>query len=143
MRRLKHLWIGAALTLAIAGCSNVNYQKPADPLEAGRDFIRATLDANFSVADKYPLHDSLNSHLYERYKDWFSKLPSEEKSEYKHATININKVDKVNDSTTIIDFSNTYKKEPLEIKMIKTRNQWWVDFQYTFAGKLPTDSTSH
>jgi hypothetical protein len=60
------------------------------------------------------------------------KKPATEKEGYKNANIIINSTENVSDSVTIINYSNTYKKEPSKIKLVKKNNEWLVDFKYTF-----------
>jgi hypothetical protein len=45
----------------------------------------------------------------------------------------------VNDSTTVINYSNDYMNKPMEIKVIRSNNEWKVDFKYTYSGNLPID----
>ena len=45
----------------------------------------------------------------------------------------------VNDSITIINYSNSYMNKPLEIKVVKEDHKWQVDFKYTYSGNLPID----
>lgn len=115
-----------------------NYKKPDDPLEAGRDFIRFALDGNMRQAELFILKDQTNERLFDEIEKKYNNSTAPEKGGYKDASIIINKSQNVNDSTTIINYSNSYKKENNEIKLIKRNNEWWVDFKYTFTG----DSTN-
>jgi hypothetical protein len=38
----------------------------------------------------------------------------------------------VNDSTTVVIFSNSYKNDHDTLKVLKKNNQWLVDFKYLF-----------
>lgn len=49
----------------------------------------------------------------------------------------INKYADENDSTTIINYSNSFINRPMEIKVVKTGGDWWVDFSYLSSGNLP------
>jgi hypothetical protein len=46
-------------------------------------------------------------------------------------------MEEVNDSTSIINYSNTYMNKPMEIKLVRENKKWVVDFKYTFSGNLP------
>jgi hypothetical protein len=119
------------LAVLLAAC-NSNYQKPTDPTEAGRDFINATLKADYSVADKYIPSDTLNEHFFKRYKEWYGNLPDSQKEGYSQASLTIYSVNKPTDSTAIINFSNTYMNRHDNIAMVKKDGEWWVDFGYMF-----------
>lgn len=128
-------------TFLFIGCGETdNYKKPDDPLEAGRDFIRFALDGNMRQAELFILKDQANERLFDEIEKKYNNSTSQEKGGYKDASIIINKSQTINDSTTIIDYSNSYKKENNEIKLVKHNNEWWVDFKYTFTGSDTTNS---
>lgn len=107
--------------------------KNSDPLEAGREFINASLTGDYDYAKKYLLTDSTNLMYFDRFVEFDEKKPAADKEGYKNANIIINSTENVSDSVTIINYSNTYKKEPSKIKLIKKNNAWLVDFKYTFS----------
>lgn len=132
-------FITLLLAIAFIGCSETdNYKKPDDPLESGRDFIRFALDGNMRQAKLFILKDQANERLFSEIEKKYNASSSREKADYKDASIIINKSQDINDSTTIINYANSYKKENNEIKLVKQNNEWWVDFKYTFTG----DSTN-
>ena len=103
-----------------------------DTAEAtGKEFIRNTLDGNFDKAETLIFKDSLNVQFYENYKLFMDKQPDSIIQKYKGSDFIINKFSQVNDSTAIIDFSNSYKNKPTEIKVVKRDGEWWVDLKYT------------
>ena len=108
-------------------------------LDTGRAFIRASLDGDFRTAEQYLLKDSQNIDLFESYKTFYSRLSNEKKSNYKSASYDINKYLDVDDSTTIINYSNSYMKKPMEIKLVRRNGAWSVDFKYISSGNLPID----
>jgi hypothetical protein len=78
------------------------------------------------------LKDSLNIQTFETYKNYYkTNLTNEIKLGYKKASYNINKFDDVNDSTVIINYSNTYMNKPTNIKLVKKDKIWSVDFTFT------------
>lgn len=126
--------------LLFTGCTeNKDAQKPDDPLEAGREFIRFALDGDMQNAKAYILPDPDNERLFETIEKKYAAETQEEKINYKGASIIINKFQSLNDSTAIINYSNSYKKQNSEIKLVKTNNEWWVDFKYTFTGSNDTE----
>ncbi len=110
--------------------------KNSDPLDAGREFIDASLRGDYEYAKKYLLTDTTNQMYFERFVDFDEKKPTVDKEGYKNANIIINSTENISDSVTIINYSNTYKKEPAKLKLIKKSNAWWVDFKYTFLDSL-------
>jgi hypothetical protein len=105
----------------------------SDPLLAGREFINASLTGDFDYAKKYLLADSTNLMYFERFVEFDNNKPVSDKEGYKNSNIIINATETVSDSVTIINYSNTYKKEPSKIKLIRKDNKWLVDFKYTFS----------
>lgn len=121
-----------SLLFFVACDQSVKTKKNSDPLEAGREFIDASLTGDYDYAKKYLLADSTNLMYFERFVEFDKKKPATEKEGYKNANIIINSTENVSDSVTIINYSNTYKKEPSKIKLVKKNNEWLVDFKYTF-----------
>jgi hypothetical protein len=115
---------------------SVKTKKNSDPLEAGREFINASLTGDYDYAKKYLLEDSSNLMYFERFVEFDNKKPATDKEGYKNANIIINSTEKISDSVMVINYSNTYKKEPAKIKLIKKSNEWLVDFKYTFLDSL-------
>lgn len=123
-----------------SGCTgNEDYQKPDDPLEAGREFIRFALDGDMRKAKVFILPDGANERLFENIEKKYAAESQQEKDNYKDASIIINKSQSLNDSTTIINYSNSFKRENSEIKLVKINGEWWVDFKYTFTGNTETE----
>ncbi|MFT3749834.1 MAG: DUF4878 domain-containing protein [Agriterribacter sp.] len=132
-------FIVSLFTIFLFSCSGTdNYKKPDDPLEAGREFIEAALDGDMKKARVFILKDAANERLFDEIEKKYKGFSAEEKAAYKDASIRVNKSQNLNDSTTIINYSNSYKKENNQIKLVKQNNEWWVDFKYTFTG----DSTN-
>ncbi len=77
--------------------------------------------------------------LFETYKKLFDRLPKEKKKSYKEASYQINKYLDVDDSTTIINYSNSYMNKPMEIKVVRKNQEWSIDFKYISSGNLPID----
>ena len=118
---------------------NQPYQRPSTALDTGRDFIRASLNGDFTTAEILLLHDPQNNELFESYKQFYQKWPADKKANYKKASYEINKYVDLDDSTTIINYSNDYMNKPMEIKVVKDNGQWKIDFKYTYSGNLPID----
>lgn len=133
---MKYLLI-TLVSLLLFSCNNEEdeYHKPENALDAGREFIGQSLKGNFKTANKYMLQDKENQYWLSKWSDDFNKGSEQEKTAYSKASINIAEVnDAVPDSVTIISFSNSYKKAPQKVKIIKYNGEWKVDFKYTFSG---------
>lgn len=123
------------LLLALAVSCKENKETTANTsLDVGRNFIRASLDGNFTEAEKYLSADLKNAEYFNSFKTFYDKMPAEQKEGYRKSTYEINKIeDIVEDSVTIINYSTSYMHKPTEIKLIRENNKWAVDFQYTHS----------
>lgn len=118
--------------LVLASCASDSNLKPAeDAEEAGREFIRASLDGNMRKAEFYLLKDSANTMLFEKWKkDYYNKLSTEERINFKEANILPIKILNENDSVVHYSFSNTYKnKDTTTVKIIKSNGIWQIDLK--------------
>jgi hypothetical protein len=132
---MKYLLI--VLSLLLFSCTNEadEYHPPENALDAGREFIQQSLKGKFITAGKYMLQDKENQYWLSKWNEEFNKISEQEKASYGKASINISEVtDAIPDSVTIISFSNSFKKTPQKIKVIKYNEEWKVDFKYTFSG---------
>lgn len=66
------------------------------------------------------------------------RLTPEEKDQYKTASIRIHETRNINDSASVIYYSNSYRNKKDSLKVVKINNEWKVDFKYIFKHK--TDS---
>lgn len=125
----------------IAGLISCNhsYQRPSTALDTGRDFIRASLNGDFTTAEILLLKDPSNNELFESYKQFYQKWPADKKENYRKASYEINKYVDLDDSTTIINYSNDYMNKPMDLKVVRHNKEWSVDFKYTYSGNLPID----
>lgn len=120
-------------------CNNEKGIRPATALDTGREFIRASLDGDFETTEKLLLKDTQNLQLFESYKMLYERMPAENKKNYKAASYEINKYLDLDDSTTIINYSNSYMNKPMEIKVVRRDKIWSIDFKYISSGNLPID----
>lgn len=128
-----------SLLFLFTACNSPKKALPETALDTGREFIRASLDGNFETAEPLLLKDTQNLQLFDSYKQFYSNLPDEKKRSYKEASYTINKFMEVDDSTTLINYSNSYMNKPMEIKLVRINKIWNVDFKYTYSGNLPID----
>lgn len=129
--------VGLIFLLFFIACNqSPKTKKNSDPLEAGREFIDASLKGDYDYAKLYLLPDSMNLMYFDRFVEFDNKKSSAEKNGYKNANIIIDSTQNISDSVSIINYSNTYKKEPSKIRLVKKNNEWLVDFKYTFSGNM-------
>jgi hypothetical protein len=134
---MKYYSLLFACSILLISCKQKKTESPATAMEVGRSFIRASLDGDFKTAEPLILSDVENRQAFESFKNYFAQLPEAQRNQYKTANYNINKYEDVNDSTTIINYSNSYMNKPMEIKLVRIENKWLVDFKYTVSGNLP------
>jgi hypothetical protein len=139
MKRL----IQISTLLILFACNNSPNEpeviKPENGMDAAGKFLRAALDGDYKKARTYLVNDSTNNQIIDIYeKDYNNSLPPEDKKAYKTASIRfLKETHEVNDSTTIVHYSNSYKNRPDSLKIIKVNGQWFIDLNFTFQ---PTDS---
>ena len=127
------------LCIIICSCKNNDEKRPTTATETGTEFIRASLDGNFKSAEKLLLNDAQNTAMFDSYKTYYERLPQEKKQAYKKASYIINILTDENDSTTIINYSNSYMKQPMNIKVVRRNETWSVDFKYTSSDSSTTN----
>ncbi len=59
-------------------------------------------------------------------------LSPDEKKGLAAASINIHDINRTNDSTTIVVYSNSFKNNRDTLRALRTKGQWLVDFNYLF-----------
>src|SRR5688572_30879129 len=86
--------------IAFIGCGEDEaYVKATDAQDAGREFIRASLDGNMKKASFYVLRDSANEYVFNKWRQLYNQLTPQEKQAYRDATIRPIKIESINDST--------------------------------------------
>lgn len=139
----KYIYVLALALLAGSwNACKTTYSKPSDPTEAGRDFINASLKADYSIADGYVLQDSVNQYIYGRYKQQYQAMPQAEKDSYGKASLIIYSVKRPVDSVAVIEYSNTFKNQHMALHMVHTQGQWWVDLANTLNVRDSLDTMS-
>jgi len=102
-------------------------------IDAAREFIRSALDGKFEQAKKYMLPDSSNMQYISVAERNYQKADEETKNGYRSASIRIfSPVTHINDSTTIIIYSNSFKNDPDTLKVLSIKGQWLVDLKYLY-----------
>ncbi len=117
-----------AFLVILVGCSDeVSFTKAEDAQDAGREFIRASLDGNFPKAEFYLHKDTVSLLVYNRWKAGFQKMCAEENINYRQTNILPIEKKSNNDSVVSYTYSNSYKKEPTTLKIVRINGEWLVD----------------
>jgi len=124
------------LVMMICGCNTYNYKPATTALEGGREFIDACLKGDFEKAAFYMIEDSTNTSNLTKIKNDYKLKSSEDRHNYATASIIINSDEAIDDSTHIVNYSNSYDKINRKVKVINRNDSWLVDFKYTFSGNL-------
>lgn len=125
---MRNLIILAAIVLA-ASCRH-GYEKADDPQDAGREFIRASLDGDYKKAAFYLLRDSTNVLLIDRQRRNYEELNSDEKRQRRESSIRPIAIVKLSDSATTYKYFNTYNlKDTTSFTIVQSNGEWLVDLK--------------
>ncbi len=124
--------LGIMVLLFLGSCKGGREQNEAETdLVAAKEFVQAALKGKYDRAADFMLHDSLNDERLDAVSRM--ELSSDEKQGLWDASINIHSRKLVNDSTSIIVYSNSFHKENQDtLKVVKKDGKWLVDFKYLF-----------
>ncbi|WP_157474027.1 hypothetical protein [Flavihumibacter petaseus] len=115
--------------MVVASCGSEGYSRAEDAQDAGREFIRASLDGNIPKAEFYLLKDSANLMVFETWKAKYRNLSAAERVSYQEANILPSKIENINDSTVSFTYSNSYKNSPTTLKIVRIQGEWLVDLK--------------
>lgn len=131
---IKKFIIPSLLLLAACGNSH-SFKKAEDAQDAGREFIRASLDGNYEKASFYLFADSTNQLLLNKWRKDYDRLDHEEQKKYRDADILPINIQTMNDSVTSYTYANTYKKDTTTIKIVRIKGEWLVDLKEILNSK--------
>jgi hypothetical protein len=119
-----------------SACSNEETITSENDVDAARNFIQSALEGDYNKAQTYIIADSTNIQYLDAFERNFkNRMSPEDKKGYRNASINIHNVRAVNDSTTVVNYSNSYMKKNDSLKVTKLNGQWLIDLKYSFASK--------
>ncbi len=132
----KFLTIGILFS-TIWSCSNNDTQnaseKPEGDVDAARSFIRAALDGNYKRARNLILPDSSNVQLLDNLeRAYLHNNNAMDQRGYREASIRVHDTRKVNDTASVIVYSNSYKNKQDSVKAVQVGNDWLIDLKYSF-----------
>jgi hypothetical protein len=120
------IWI-SFLLLAACSAKQQEYRKAEDALDAGREYINATLQGDFSRAAFYTVTDERNKQLLLLTEKTYREKDKEGRQQFRTASINIAEVKELSDSITAIHYSNSFDKEAHILQVVKRNQTWLVD----------------
>ncbi len=123
------IWILPSV-LFFTACGEEGYKPAEDAQDAGRQFIRASLDGDYKKAEFYLYRDSTNLMLLEDQKSDYAGLTKAEKNAYEDASIIPISI-KNEDSTTVIYryYPSSNSKDTTVLRILKRNNVWLVDLK--------------
>jgi hypothetical protein len=117
----------AVILLAACGGKQQDYHKADDALDAGREYINACLQGDFSKATFYTVPDEKNKQLIKDVEKVYREKDKEGRQQFRTASINISEVKELSDTITLIHYNNSFDKQPHTIQVVKRNNNWLVD----------------
>jgi len=127
--------IGSLCLLLFSACSsNDSGSTSENDVDAARNFIRAALDGQYKEAKTLIVSDSVNQQYLDAFAtNYRERMSGEDKRGYRESSINIHNIRSINDSVTIVHYSNSYKKTQDSLKVVRQNNNWLVDLKYSFV----------
>jgi len=130
------------LFLLLPACNNsdkqVSENKSDNDMDAARNFLDAALKGDYKGASAYMLRDSTNLGYLAVTERSYQRLAPDEKTNLKEASLRFFDTKKINDSTTITIFANSYKNDKDTLRIVKEGGQWLVDLKYLFEHDMDT-----
>jgi hypothetical protein len=116
--------------LFLAAChAGKTFNKAEDAQDAGRQFIRASLDGDYEKARFYLLNDSVNLLLISKWEQGFDRMNRDTRQQYREASILPISIRVINDSVTSYSFSNTFRRDTTTVHIVRIQGEWLVDLK--------------
>jgi len=122
----KWIYIIAVLLVACGG-KQQGYRKADDALDAGREYLNACMQGDFSKAAYYVLPGQENDQILKYLEKTYREKDKEGRQQLRTASINISEVKDITDSSTEIHFNFSFDKWPHVLLVLKRNNAWLVD----------------
>lgn len=121
-------WLAFLLLAACGGGSEPSsYRKAEDALDAGREYVNACLQGDFSKAAFYTVADEPNRQSLQQTENSYREKDKEGRQQLRNASINIHEVKDLTDSTAEIHYSNSFDKTSHTLQVVKRDQTWLVD----------------
>ncbi len=128
--------IASCFFIFIVAChAGKSFNKAEDAQDAGRQFIRASLDGDYEKARFYLLNDSVNLLLISKWQEGFDHMDGDTRQQYRDANILPINIRAINDSLTTYTFSNTFRKDTTTVHIVRVNGEWLVDLKEILNNK--------
>ncbi|MBC7627536.1 DUF4878 domain-containing protein [Ferruginibacter sp.] len=118
--------------IVLNSCNNTG-NVPNTDIDVARAFIKDILENNFKKAKSLVLDENINNQYFDLAKKEFESKTKEDLKKYKASDIIINELKNLNDTVTIVNYSNSFKRDIRnEVKVVRVNGQWLVDLKHTF-----------
>lgn len=113
----------------LVSCSSPSkeYRKAEDALDAGREYINACLVGDFSKARFYTIPDEKNQVILANTEKKYREKDKEGRQQLRTASIIIKEVKELTDSTTQLEYSNSFENKASSLVIVKRNQTWLVD----------------
>jgi hypothetical protein len=132
---MKNSYVSFILIFLLACTSQRTFKRAEDAQDAGREFIRASLDGDYEKAEFYLHQDTTNRLLMNKWRKDFERIDESTRQQYKEASIIVIDVHAINDSVTSYTYSNSYKKDTTTISIVRVDGEWLVDLKEILNNK--------
>ena len=127
---MKQFLVYSFMVTLIACGAGGGYEKAENAQDAGRQFIRASLDGDHQKARFYLLQDTTNLLMIERQQRDYEELSHEAKQRHRDSDIRPIRIQKINDSTTTYQYYSTYNpKDTTTMSIVRRHGDWLVDLK--------------
>jgi hypothetical protein len=126
---LKTILLYCLLAFLFACNAGKTFNMAEDAQDAGRQFIRASLDGDYEKARFYLLNDSVNLLLISKWQQGFDKMDPGTRQQYREANILPINIRSINDSVTTYTYSNSFRKDTTTVRIVRINGVWLVDLK--------------
>jgi hypothetical protein len=134
---LKTIHFSCFLIFIVACHAGKTFNKAEDAQDAGRQFIRASLDGDYEKARFYLLDDSINLLLISKWQQGFDNMDRDTRQQYREASILPISIRAINDSVTTYTFSNSFRKDTTTVHIVRVQGEWLVDLKEILNERHP------
>ena len=108
--------------------------KPETDADAASMFIRSALNGQWKEARKLILEDSANIEDLELSERLYTeRTNANDQRSYRESQITVYNIRQINDSASVITYSNTFRNQRDSLKVVRVAGDWLVDLKYSFS----------
>jgi hypothetical protein len=131
----QRFFLGILFLVLLSACGGSEDARPSSAQETGQQFISSSLKGDFKKAESLLLNEVENKTLFQTYRRFYDRMSEQQRKGYQSASFEIESWQDLNDSTSVIRYTNDFMHQPTELRLVRKDGQWWVDFRYTSTGK--------